>query len=394
MDHADHGPCHAENSGGHRGSAPEFPVTSALIITSFHFPIHWEHMKGHQDAVVPRDQLTRMEQLNIVADALATEGLDIAEPQRKCHFITPSEAELQVNSTTVTSHCATHLRQAAGSKDFFKWCINHCKWNAIKINFVGWDAHLAVIRKMTFSEKRFISKHNFQWLPTGQKQNQVDASQSTVCLSCQSHDVEETESHLHQCTSCLPMVGEFFNQLQELHEAEHMCPTLQDTLFNAMKFEIFGNPPAFANHNNDEELTQPRMEQTRLGWGQLFRGRFSCEWAEIQQQFLINLVVDRRCFTGDLWVQKLINLFWHFNRRLWDARNLDKHGHTPIQNQAIRRDRLQASVHELHNSSSKMLAANRDIFDLPADKRLRDHEPARIETGWACRLEETQIRER
>jgi hypothetical protein len=177
------------------------------------------------------------------------------------------------------------------------------------------------------------------------------------------------------------MVGEFMNQLQEFHEAEHTCPTLQDTLFNALKFEIFGNPPAFANHNDDEELTQLRMEQTRLGWGQLFRGRFSCKWAEIQQQFLRNLVVDHRYFTGDLWVRKLINLFWHFNRRLWDARNLDKHGHTPIQNQAIRRDRLQASVHELYNSSSKMLAADRDIFDLPADDRLRDHEPARIE-NW------------
>jgi hypothetical protein len=28
-----------------------------------------------------------------------------------------------------------------------------------------------------------------------------------------------------------------------------------------------------------------------------------------------------------------------------------------------------------------MLAADRDIFDLPADERLRDHEPARIE-NW------------
>jgi hypothetical protein len=43
------------------------------------------------------------------------------------------------------------------------------------------------------------------------------------------------------------------------------------------------------------------------------------KWAKIQQQFLLTLVVDRSCFTGDLWVKKLINLFWHFNRRLWDA---------------------------------------------------------------------------
>jgi hypothetical protein len=123
--------------------------------------------------------------------------------------------------------------------------LKSCKWNATKNNFVDWDAHLAAIRKTSFSEKHLISKHNFKWLPTGQEQNQVDASQSTVCPSCQSHDVEETESHLqHHRTSRLPVVGEFFNQLQEFHEAEHTCPILQDTLFNALKFEIFGHPPA------------------------------------------------------------------------------------------------------------------------------------------------------
>ena len=127
-----------------------------------------------------------------------------------------------------------------------------------------------------------------------------------------------------------------------------------------------------------------RQEQTWLGWGQLFRGRFSCKWAELQQRFLLTLEVDRRYFTGDLWVRKLINLLWRFNRSLWDARNLDRHGHTPLQNQAICRDRLQATVTALYNSSPLMLAADRDIFLLPAEERLRNHKPPRIEL-WVAR---------
>jgi hypothetical protein len=82
---------------------------------------------------------------------------------------------------------------------------------------------------------------------------------------------------------------------------------------------------------------------------------------------------------GDQWVRKLISLIWKFNRSLWDARNLDRHGHTPLQNQAIRRNRLQSTVHALYDSGSRMLAADRDIFDLPAVTRLEDHHPARIE---------------
>jgi hypothetical protein len=127
------------------------------------------------------------------------------------------------------------------------------------------------------------------------------------------------------------------------------------------------------------EVTRLRQEQTLLGWGQLFRGRFSCKWAEIQQSLLMTLEVDRRYFTGALWVRKLINFLWKFNHTIWDERNADRHGHTPLQNQAIQRNRLHTTVQTLYDASPRMSAADRDIFDLPAASRIRDHGPDRIE---------------
>jgi hypothetical protein len=286
--------------------------------------------------------------------------------------------ELRVNSTTITSHYATQLRQAAGSEDFFLWFRNNYKWTTKMIHFVGWDAHLAANHKLSFLEKRFLAKFNFQWLPTGHQQHKVDSAQPTECPSCRNPAIEETESHLYQCPNRLPLVGELFNKLQKFHEQEHTAPALQDTLFTALQNKIFGRPPGFSNHHDDEALTRLRQEQTMLGWGQLFRGRFSCRWVDIQQQFLQTLVVDRRYFTGDLWVRKLINLLWQFIRSLWDAPNLDHHGHTPLQNQVIRRNRCQSTVHALYESSPLMLAADRDIFELPIQTQLQDHAPDRI----------------
>jgi hypothetical protein len=66
-------------------------------------------------------------------------------------------------------------------------------------DFVDWDAHLATMPKLTFSEKRFISKFNFQWPPTGHQQRKVDPAQPTPCLSCQNPALDKTEMHLHQC---------------------------------------------------------------------------------------------------------------------------------------------------------------------------------------------------
>lgn len=181
-----------------------------------------------------------------------------------------------------------------------------------------------------------------------------------------------------------PLIGALFNKLQKFHEEEHTAPALQDTLFYALKNEIFGRKHNFLTHPDDVEVTQLRHEQEKLGWDQLFRGRLSCQWAQIQQKFLLTLVVDRRYFTGDLWVRKLINLLWHFIRSLWDARNLDRHGHTPLQNQEIRRNRLQRTVHALYDSTEMMLAADRDIFFLPVETRLEHHHPDRIEL-WIAR---------
>jgi hypothetical protein len=105
------------------GLRAEYDIISGImaIVLSLHFTIHWEHVKGHQDDVLPYDQLTRMERLNILADAQVSLGLEYAVATRTVDFITPSIVELRVNNTTITSHYATHLREAAGSQEFFLW---------------------------------------------------------------------------------------------------------------------------------------------------------------------------------------------------------------------------------------------------------------------------------
>jgi hypothetical protein len=364
----------------------EYDVIAGLttIIPSLTFDIHWEHVTGHQDDIFPKDQLTRMEQLNILADELATMGLDISTGERVCPFITPSMVELRVNQTTITSHYATHLHQSTGLEVFFKWYMDTFDWDTRIINSIDRDAHHAAIQKLTFAEKRFVTKFNFRWLPTGLRQSKVDPSQSTICPSYRTPNVMETETHLYQCRSRLPLVGAFFNKLQKFYEQEHTSPVLQDTLFTALQNEIFDRAPGFCNHHEDAAITRLRQEQTLIGWSQLFRGRFTTKWAEIQQSFLLTLVVDHRYFTWDLWLRKLISLLWKFNRSLWNARNLDRHGHTPLENQEIRRNRLQSSLHALYDSSPLMLAADRDIFHLSAESRLQDHHPAKISL-WISR---------
>jgi hypothetical protein len=123
------------------------------------------------------------EHLNILADAQATLGLEFVTDARICNCITPIIMELWVNLMTITSHYATHLhQQAAGSEDFFLWFCTNYQWTTTMINFVDWDAHFAATCKLSFLEKRSLTKFNFQWLPTSHPQHKVDSAQSTVLL--------------------------------------------------------------------------------------------------------------------------------------------------------------------------------------------------------------------
>jgi hypothetical protein len=153
----------------------------------------------------------------------------------------------------------------AGSEDLFKWFTDTYNWDTMLIHFVDWEAHHAAMGKVSFAEKQFITKFNFQWLPTGHQQHKIDSAQSTLCPSCCTPAVEETETNLYQCPQRLPLVGNLFNRLQKFHEEEHTCPSLQDTLFTALQNDmIFGRHPSFSNHHENEEVTRFRQNRPFL----------------------------------------------------------------------------------------------------------------------------------
>jgi hypothetical protein len=114
---------------------------------------------------------------------------------------------------------ATHLWKAAGSDDIFRWFHTYYQWETETLSLVDWDAHLAAIQKLTFvADKQFVTKFNFQWLPTGKQHRKIDPAQPAQCPSCRSLDVDETETHLCQCPQRLPLIGALFNKLvQKFH---------------------------------------------------------------------------------------------------------------------------------------------------------------------------------
>jgi hypothetical protein len=70
------------------------------------------------------------------------------------------------------------------------------------------------------------------------------------------------------------------------------------------------------------------------------------------------LKLDRRYYSGELWMRKVISLLWAVIRAQWDHRNADLHGKTKAENHAIRKARLLGDITALYQEAPNMLTAD------------------------------------
>jgi hypothetical protein len=64
--------------------------------------------------------------------------------------------------------------------------------------------------------------------------------------------------------------------------------------------------------------------QASIGWHQLFFGRFSSSWSQVQDDHLGTRKTKRN--NGRTWLTKIIDTLFKAWWQLWDLRNSDRHG--------------------------------------------------------------------
>jgi hypothetical protein len=72
-------------------------------------------------------------------------------------------------------------------------------------------------------------------------------------------------------------------------------------------------------------------EQNQIGWQQLMRGRFSAQWAILQDKYYRMIKADRRKKTGGIWVKRIILFLWKRVEIAWRDRCDSLHGVDPAE---------------------------------------------------------------
>ena len=295
-----------------------------------------QFIKGHQDRSVRFERLSLLAQLNVEADEMATLFQNTHGADRPVVIMSPrTRAHLVTSEGTITSRYPEALRTAYTRPALQQYIQRRNQWSDATFASVNWTAHGIVLRNH-FTLRLHFSKLVHDILPTAYHLNKMDKGRR--CCPCCSHPIE-TRDHILRCPhpSRNKWRHAMLTDIQDTFGTLHFTyPPLLSLLLDTVREWMYHDEASKIEYTVDYCRYMPELhllirQQNKIGWRQMFQGRFSLEWSRIQGDYYYRTRDERQGqihkFTGDNWQVKLITLLWKHWRELWKQRNQDVHGH-------------------------------------------------------------------
>ena len=291
------------------------------------------YVKAHQDEKRPVEQLPLMAQLNVEADALAT----LYQEQHGMHRTqvlksTSGGAYLVTASGTVTAKYKEVILAKSTSPDLRNYIVQEKqKWTDSTMETVNWSAHGKALRSHVQCRVH-LSKMLHECLPTFHQLNKYGGAHRN-CPACSSPD--ETRDHILRCRASprSEWRRQFWAAIDQFHADHRTAPLLRHVFRSAVEEwlqaegDVEVSPILYP-----VDVRQLLLHQNTIGWRQLFSGRFSTEWARLQQAYYHQhrKKSGNHRSTGSQWQVKLIGVLWEQWRKVWTLRNSEVHGHDTV----------------------------------------------------------------
>jgi hypothetical protein len=320
---------------------PDADITNRAHVYLRHIPASLEHVKSHQDEATENKNLPFSANLNIIADALATQQREcMAKPVTK---VTGDHCHLVIQDRYITRDSQKWIMQKAGEIPIQHYYWEKYGWKRDVFEAVYWDAQHKALQTYQQNDQRRILKFVHDWLPTNHRLYREGQEASSMCPLC--GNLEETNEHLLTC----PTVGQ--QQIRDQMSAymrrdneNHGNSELNNIIELALTESITNRNWTPVMSAVSRELVPCIQQQNKIGWQHLFRGRIAKKMADFMESHYRSMPIDRKRYTGVRWCKMLIKNIWNTVLRLWENRNEWIHGK---QLQAERRTEQQRVHHRV-----------------------------------------------
>ena len=285
---------------------PDSDILQQIILSLRLFPslpeIHF--VQGHQDDDCPYTTLSLPAQLNVDADHLARSY--VPRPNENATIVTMiagSAISLHQLSRTITTKYRSALRKAASMDPIQHYIQTKNKWSNDEFALINWIAHGHSVRRF-YHKKQFIVKFVHKWLPLGRLTSKYKKHHLPTCPTC-SHEIEDGE-HFLCCTDRPQWKLDMFCALRNYFNKIPTRPFLGDLLITSLSKWLHNEPVIFSDF--PPIYNSLIFHQTRIGWKQLFVGRFVYEWSDLQQDYLVLQRIVSKKYLGTSWITGVIQI--------------------------------------------------------------------------------------
>lgn len=124
-------------------------VTIEDTLSDVDFPLHIKHIKSHQDNTTPYDALPFHAQLNVDADALATQYQeDYGSPKPTAYRFPKTRAQLLITGGSITYQFKSNIRYASsGAPAMETYLCSRNRWTRDTLDTIDWDANGASLAR-------------------------------------------------------------------------------------------------------------------------------------------------------------------------------------------------------------------------------------------------------
>ena len=350
--------------------APEWDIIHQIqqSIITLSAPIQVQWIPGHQDAFRPREQLRLESQLNCEAD---DEGAAYQATNQAPRWDVPcfptTHAHLTLHRKIKTSRYKTAIRESSTLPPLMTYLKHRFNWDTNTLRSIDWTVFRRLVTKHRHKHKILV-KHLHAIAPTGHiaHRNQPHLPQS--CPSCPCAD--ETNDHIIVCLAPSRAQWRAATMAKLVRNIENTWKTdpilesiLREGLLRTHQYPL----PVVRCETYPSSYHNLITSQNTIGWIQLYRGRWSAEWANLHTAYTQDRQWKPELCNGTDWVSKCGDLLIEQWMNLWTIRNNERHGADEAQRRAKLTATLQQQMEHYYSQRNAVLPADKALLFPYAD---------------------------
>jgi hypothetical protein len=306
-----------------------------FIKSKHQFGTTYRHVKAHQDNIYAYDDLTLVQQFNVICDILAKQAVQsaITNPHKRCatqQLLPREQAALIIDGSKQTTDVSTDLRFYLGKKEARRFFTKPRQlrggsnagglgWNGERFDSIDWKSLNAVITNKPDMYGVWLSKQTIGICATRRSMARIMGITDDRCPNCL--EGPETSHHLNRCMDSGRTLL-FDTDLNELRG------WLLQTTDRELSYWLYHYWLLRGEYSMSSlGMTSPAMKEIAagfdlIGWEDTLHGRLPLALLRYQNVYCVS--VNSRS-TGADWMKILITKLLKISHSQWLYRNFSLH---------------------------------------------------------------------